>query len=456
MRRAGRELDTTSKLETDRLDRMKTREILFGVCMVLSGDLSARSGQTPAPVTHFVNGRWFDGTQFVADDFFAEGAMLTHHPKSIKDIITVDLHGGFVVPPYGDAHEHNFDNVQRTPAVTAQYLKDGIFYAQGMTDTLDGARAVAASSLVNTPSTVDVTYAHGGLTGVNGHPKEVYESLANGFYYPTTDAQRQMVIGSHKRAGQAYWEIDTPADLEEKWPMILATKPDLIKIYLTDSEHYTSDSHTHPVLGKGLDPAFVPMITARTHAAGLKVAAHVDTATDYHIALTGGVDEMGHMPGYYMSVKDDPARFRISDQDVALTAKRHVTVQATAGIDVDERTPEADVTVRRISQIGNLRRLKAAGVTVVVGSDHYGQDALHEATYLQALGVWTNLEMLRMWSVATPRAIFPMRKMGELKTGYEASFLVLSEDPLEHWSATHEIVDRWKMGKRVVLVEDTK
>ncbi|HEX4030955.1 MAG TPA: hypothetical protein VHX20_11360 [Terracidiphilus sp.] len=353
--------------------------------------------------------------------------------------------------PFGDAHEHNFDNVSRTPAVVAKYLHDGIFYAHGMTDITRGAEAVVAAGLVNTPQSVDVTYAHGGLTAVDGHPKEVYESIANGFYYPSSPEQRSLVIGSHRRARQVYWEIDSPADLDTKWPQALASKPDLIKIFLSNSEHYTSDSHRHPVLGDGLDPALVPLITVRAHAAGLKVAAHVDTAADYHFALVGGVDEMGHLPGYGIRASSNLVTFRISDADIALSALRHIKVQATAGIDVDANTPEPDLKARQDSQRENLTRLKAAGVPILIGSDHYGEDSLHEADYLHSLGIWSNGELLRMWSVETPQTIFPHRTIGELKPEYEASFLVLSANPLKDWAAIHRIVNRWKQGVRVEI-----
>ena len=412
-------------------------------------------GQIPNAglVVHFVNGLWFDGTRFAPDDFYAEGGDLTHRPHERRSYETVDLRGGFVVPPYGDAHEHNFDSLTGTPAVSTSYLRDGIFYAQGMTDNIPGAQAVVAAGMVDTPSTVDVTYAHGAITALQGHPKEVYESIANGFYYPSTPEQKALVLSSNKREGVAFWQIDSPAELDAKWPKILATKPDLIKIILTDSEHFTADSHAHPVLGKGLDPALVPLVTAKAHAAGLKVAAHVDTATDVHIALVGGVDELGHMPGYYLGAKDDPATVRISDSDISLMAKGHVTLQATAGIYTDEHTSADDLKARQAAQRENLRRIKAAGITVVVGSDHYGQDSVHEADYLQALGIWSNLEMLRMWSIATPKDVFPKRKIGELKEGYEASFLVLKANPLEDWSAVHQIQDRWKQGQRIVVPE---
>ena len=118
-----------------------------------------------------------------------------------------------------------------------------------MTDVASGAAAVVKGGLVNTPVTVDVTYAHGGLTGYNGHPKEVYESLPLGFFYPSTPQQKEQVIHATKRLGDAYWELETPAELNTLWPRILSSKPDLIKIYLTNSEDWKSRSSADPRLG---------------------------------------------------------------------------------------------------------------------------------------------------------------------------------------------------------------
>jgi hypothetical protein len=425
---------------------MKLAHLILILSLAAGTNVPAQTG-----IVHFVNGRWFNGSGFATDDFYAENGVLTHRPTIKDGVVTVDLHGGYVVPPFGDAHEHNFDSVANTPRVTTDYLRDGIFYAQGMTDVASGAAQVVAKQMVNTPATVDVTYAHGGLTGVNGHPKEVYESMANGFYYPQTPEQRALVIGSHKQDGEAYWEIGSIADLEAKWPKILAGKPDLIKIYLGGSEHFKSATAEDPQLGKGLDPELVAPIVILAHAAVLKVAAHIDTAADFHVALVGGVDEMGHMPGYGLTAKEDPSPFRLSDADIALCAKRHVKVQPTASLAFYDGVPPADLAARKASQIDNLRRLKAAGVELLVGTDNYGKDSLKEANYLQALGVFNNLEVLRMWAVATPKDVFPRRKIGELKSGYEASFLVLESDPLKDWSATHAIRDRWKQGQHIVV-----
>ena len=419
--------------------------ILLATCIC-----SILHAQPPLHKTiRFINGQWFDGTQFVPEEFFSVDGLLAKDTSRHIDE-TVDLHNGYVIPPFGDAHEHNFDSPERTPAVTAQYLKDGIFYAQGMTDIFDGAHKVVATGLVDTPTTVDVTYAHGGLTGINGHPKDVYEALAHGYYYPSNDLQRQQVIASHLRAGQAYWEVDTLADLNALWPQILATRPDLIKIFLHESEHYTSENHAHPPLGAGLDPVLVPLIVARAHIAGLKVAAHVDTAADYHVALLGGVDEFAHMPGYCIQAHEDPAPYRLSDADISLTASLHRAVIPTASACDDDRLGPQSKAATRTIELDNLRRLKAAGVNIIIGQDTYGHDSLHEAQYLHSLGLWSNLELLRIWSTATPQDIFPKRRIARFATGYEASFLVLRSDPLKDWSATAEIEQRWKQGDRVV------
>jgi hypothetical protein len=401
-----------------------------------------------APAVHFVNGLWFDGTSFGKNDWYAVGGVLTHRPS--RTATTVDLHGGYVVPPYGDAHEHNFDGAASSKPVVATYLRDGIFYAQGMTDTTDGARETVAAGLVNTPTTPDVTYAHGGLTGVNGHPKEVYESLANGFYYPQTEAQRAMVIDGHRGEGKSYWEIRDAGMLKAKWPSILASKPDQIKVYLAAADRFKQATKADPQLGNGIDPALVKPIVDLAHAAGLRVFVHVNTAYDYHVALMAGADGMAHLPGYGVGATEDATQYRISDADIALTAQRGVVVIATAAVS-DGYGSAADKAARVAVARDNQGRMKKAGVSVLVGSDRYGSDSVKEADYLQALGVWSNLDMLRMWSVTTPKSIFPKREIGDLDGGFEASFLVLAGDPTKDWSMVHRITDRWKQGQRVVV-----
>ena len=70
----------------------------------------------------------------------------------------------------------------------------------------------------------------------------------------------------------------------------------------------------------------MPLIVDKAHAAGLRVSAHVDTVTDYRIALKAGVDEMAHLPGYYVDLEDDRRKYELTEEDVKETARRGVWV----------------------------------------------------------------------------------------------------------------------------------
>ena len=94
----------------------------------------------------------------------------------------------------------------------------------------------------------------------------------------------------------------------------------------------------------------------------------------------------------------------------------------------------------------NLKLLKQHGVPLAVGSDNYMATSVEEATYLRSLDVFDNAELLRMWSVTAAQTIFPRRKIGHLREGYEASFIVLRGNPLENFERVRDIQLRFKQG----------
>jgi imidazolonepropionase-like amidohydrolase len=51
-----------------------------------------------------------------------------------------------------------------------------------------------------------------------------------------------------------------------------------------------------------------------------------------------------------------------------------------------------------------------------------------------------------MWTEDTPKTIFPKRKIGALKEGYEASFLALESNPLDDLTNVRKIRYRFKQG----------
>jgi imidazolonepropionase-like amidohydrolase len=90
--------------------------------------------------------------------------------------------------------------------------------------------------------------------------------------------------------------------------------------------------------------------------------------------------------------------------------------------------------------------LRKHGVSLAVGSDSYSQTAQAEAFVLEKLGVFDTRALLKMWCETTAAAIFPERKVGALREGFEASFLVLSGNPLEDFSHVTRIEARIKQG----------
>ena len=56
-----------------------------------------------------------------------------------------------------------------------------------------------------------------------------------------------------------------------------------------------------------------------------------------------------------------------------------------------------------------------------------------------------------MWCDTSARTIFPTRKIGVLRDGYEASFLVLNGNPIADFNWVRNIQSRFKQGEFIDL-----
>lgn len=402
------------------------------------------NGQNTAKTYQFNNGKWFDGKSFKTKTFYSiNGIFSNKKPLKIDEVI--DLKDGFVIPPFADAHCHHFDGAYNVVQQVGMYLKDGVFYAKVQTDVRSGAMQV--KDKINNPTSVDVSYSHGALTHTYGHGIEVYEALALNLFNDQYNANITKIAASRLRENDAYYIIDTPQDLEKKWQKILNGKPDFIKIYLLTSEEFEVKKQKIPniQLGSiGLDPKLVPAIVEKAHQSGLRVSAHVDTLFDYQVALKAGVDEMAHLPGYYVPLELPLEKVLLTEKEAKESVKRKIWV-IPAPVFNQYMSPE----IRQKTDEGlikNLSLLKKHKVNIAFGSDRYGSTPVDDVIHLHKLGVFSNLEMLKIWSEQTPRTIFPNRKIGKLKENYEASFIVLAENPLQNFAAVKNITFRFKQG----------
>jgi predicted amidohydrolase YtcJ len=377
----------------------------------------------------FVNGLWFDGQRFVGRTAYAIDGRLTFvRPATVAR--TIDLAGGYVVPPFAEAHNHNLITASLADAMIPRYLAEGVFYAKMQSNLPRLSDPIR--DRFNRPTSVDVMFANGPLTATGGHPVALREQLVERGVYPGfTKATLE---------NQGYVLINSAADIESKWPMILSMRPDFIKAVLVFSEEFERRRDDTAYFGrKGLDPKLLPRLVARAHASGLRVSVHTNTATDFHYAVTAGADEIAHLPGYFT-----PSL--IAEADARRAAERGISVVTTVSLAV-RRRDQAELYQRiREAQAANLRLLHRHGVQLTIGSDDVEQTSTGEVRYLQELGVFDNLTLLKMWSENAARTIFPNRRIGALQEGYEASFLVLEGDPIKDFVNTGKIRLRFKQG----------
>jgi imidazolonepropionase-like amidohydrolase len=407
--------------------------LLYGL-IVLASLTSCAASRDLAPVAGrvaYVNGMIFDGNSFVAGDLIVEGGRIVQAKPATAET-QVDLGGGCVVPPFCEAHNHNLGGADGDPDMVARYLNEGIFYV-GILSNLPGLTD-PVRSMYNHPHAVDAIFGNGGITATGGHPIRLRESLLDRGSYPGFTRE---TLADH-----SYFVVNDANDLVHKWSLIQSFRPDFIKIFLLWSEEFDRRRNDPAFFGqRGLDPALVPTIVERAHAHGLRVFAHVESGHDFHVAVESGVDVIAHLPG-----NDGPER--IAPTDAALAAKRGVAVMTTTILieRPSRKRDQARYAAMRQAQIENLRLLRDHGVKLAVGSDEFLQTSTAEVKNLQSMGIFSNAELLRMWSTDCSQALFPKRNLGQLKPGAEASFVVLQGNPVENFSNTARIAMRIKQG----------
>ena len=410
------------------------RSVMVLTLVAGRGGSQAITSATAPQNTSLRNGLWFNGRSFERRTMYSvQGRFTLRKPARVdRDL---DLAGAWIVPPFGEAHNHNIGTgvEQWDRKAIARYQADGVFYVkiQGNLPLTDRGKRTLG---IGTPTGIDAVLAQGSITASGGHPIALTEGLLERGYFPgfTREALRD-----HR-----YFTVDSEVEFQRKWPEILALSPDFIKVFLWFSDEFEKRNKDSAYFGqKGLDPRFLRAIVAKAHSNGLRVSVHIANAADFHNAVAAGVDEIAHFPLL------GPASI---DMETATAAARQgIVVDTTCGL---ARTLPASIlpptalpaTVEL--QKRNLRLLRARGVRIAIGSDNPTDSSAGEVAYLKGLGVLENASLLRMWTETTPQSIFPGRAIGELREGFEASFLLLEGDPLKDWRNLRKIKLRFKQG----------
>ena len=385
-----------------------------------------------------VNAQWFDGQGFKKGTLYVVNGKFTAQ-KPAKVTRRMDLKNQFMIPPLGEAHNYNLQSDWGVEHYEQRYLQDGVFYAAML--CADPADLGVVRPKLNTEESPDVIFASACITSSDGQPLASLMAAAS--------KPRLQDI-----ADKAVLVMDKPEQVDQKWKLVAPRKADLVRITLSYSDK--PELRAKPELkGRlGLDAETAAAIVKHAHQSNLKVSANVDSVGDFDAAVHAGVDNIAHLPGYFNHYGDGPERYLISAESAAQAARQKTSVTtAIAASALFKTTPEQAEGLRQ-TQIRNLQTLKAAGVTLLLGSDVFTGTSQLELQQLAGTGVFSNVELLRMATVDTPRALFPKRQIGCFEPGCEASFLLLAGDPLEDLKAVAMPMFRVKQGRILTQVDD--
>ena len=390
--------------------------------------LIARINPDAGP-TIYANGLWYTemggSIEFVAGERYAEqGVFVTKRPQ---DAEVIDLGGAFVVPPFGEAHNHSVDG-PGTEATAEKYLAEGVFYYKNPNSIFSFTQPML--DYWARPETLDVSFSYGGLSTDEGHPEKLYRMLLGFGMYSDTNAE--------DLDGNAFYDVTTIEGLDEKWDRVIATEPDFLKLYLL--QYDTEDS-------AGLSEVVFREAVRRADAIGLRTTVHLETVQDLALAVDAGATEAAHLPAYDLAIAKDPERSRIPNALIDKMATQGFIVVATTNVSQGREYGEQDLEIVTDRQADNLNRMKAAGVPIAIGSDSYFQTAWNEIQSLKMLDVFDDEELFTLWVRTPALSIFPRRAIGALEPGYEASFLVLECNPTVEIACALEIRQRVKNGQ---------
>jgi len=364
-----------------------------------------------------------------------------------QGIPELDGKGGTLLPGLVDVHTHTSGSAYRPDHVglpdvegnLAAYLYAGVTTALdlgGLTPDVFREREDVASGGTLGPH----LYIAGPIfTAPGGHPVEVFDKFFPWYL-------RWYVIPRATR------EVADPADGRAAVRALVGDRPDILKLAI--------DAGTGEV--PCLAPDVVAAIVETGHAAGIRSIAHVGSNAEALTALRAGVDALAHAPW----------RDELTDETVALLASRHVPVVPTLAIwdllaadrvsagdflPIERAVASEDLmsallspapaeddgtrALRKLAADGhaarqrNVAKLRAAGVTLLAGSDACNPGDLPGGSFhlelakLVAAGLtpgealraatWTNAHFL-----AGDTADF-----GEIAVGKRADLVLVAGDP---------------------------
>lgn len=348
----------------------------------------------------------------------------------------VDGSGGTLLPGLIDAHVHAWGDAQRD---AARFGVTTAFDMHGMPERAQALRA-QRESLAATGQ-ADLWAAGYAITAPQGHGTQY------GFPVPTVDASTDIDAFIGERVGEG---------------------ADFIKLIVEDLSAYAIERRLPTLTAPQVSAAI-----AAAHAHGRMAVVHVSTLADARHAIDAGADGLVHL---FADVEADAqlvAAMRDRDafvvptlsvlasvagvgEGAALAADPRIGALLTAGQrgTLEARLHGGNVDPAALARaLESVRRLQAAGVDILAGTDAPNPGTAHGASLHGelALLVRAGLTSQQALSAATavPARRFGLADRGRIAPGLRADLLLVEGDPLADITATRAIAAVWKNGQRV-------
>lgn len=434
-----------------RRSRLSTALASSFLAVIASACAGPRETPPQAPpsseVTEYHGGRVFTGERFVEASLCVAETTLVACDGAQGT--RVDLEGGYVIPPLADAHTHHFDGPYTVGWQRQAYLEAGVFYALTLTAPTRGVLEIR--DRLSGPKNVDVASSLGGITGPDSHPAEIYEALALGARtYEEQVARAAEIRASRRAADDAYYVVETTGDVDEKWALLSASQPDIVKVFLRSSERY-DEGYGKWGPGGGIDPQLLPRLRELASEADLRLAVANSSVADFRASLAARADLVTHLPCYQDSMSDPESPYYAVDtpQECLLEADdaRAAALIGMGSVLITSEWSKDRPPVYVEWEKHNVGLLEAAGAPLGIGSNAYGSTVVDGLVAGAEKGFFPPARLLRLATRDTARLIFPDRELGCLEPGCEASFLVLDGNPIEDFSRVREIRLRVKDGE---------
>lgn len=398
--------------------------LIFALVIILCSCAAKKDSRL---VYQFTNGHWYDGVKFRNSSFYSvDGIFYEKKPRSSVSR-EIDLKGRYVIPPLGEAHNHNLGGGDISDTIALMktinnYIDNGIMYVKIPGN--DASNKDAIKEILRKDSIpLEVAFADEIITAKDGHPLAMILNAFKRYNIP--------IPKMNELDGSEVFIIESIADLEEKWDDIISSKPDFIKTVLRYSEDFDGRRADSTTFGyNGIHPELLSSVVSKAKESELSVTVHLNSASDFDVAVRAGVKEIAHMPGYRIGRHQEAKDNLISKENAILAGEKNITVVTTTQI-AELFASGSDLAITKDVQRANLKILHENGVRLALGSDVYDDNSTIEFKYIHKLGVFNNKELLDIWTRNTAQTILPNRKVGILKDGYEANFILLDENPVD-------------------------